>query len=191
MVQTTTSAASAIRPVHGSLERVDTMESGNYKHGTTLVEILVVIAVIMILAGLVAGIGASIDSHSKEKAVKATFSLLDAALEEYYDFWRHDSTRADFPVAGDPNPLVNCETLYYELTSLPGSREVLEKISEKVIKDKFTPAVDPAARPGVYEIYDPWGTVLDYTYNSGDSFPVLKSAGPNRLFNDGDDITSR
>ena len=71
------------------------MESGNYKHGTTLVEILVVLAVIIILAALVGGIGATIDRHSKEKAVKATFSLLEAALEEYRDF------RGGFPVAAD------------------------------------------------------------------------------------------
>ena len=186
MVQTTTSVTSAIRPIHGSFERVNTMESGNYKHGTTLVEMLVVVAVIMILAGLTALIATSIDSHSKQKAVKATFSLLDAALEEYRDF----AVPSDFPPAG-LTPPENCEILYSALSSVPGSREVLEKISEKVIKDKFTPAVDPAAVPGVYEIYDPWGMVLDYRYNSGDSFPKLISAGPDKTFNSGDDITNR
>jgi len=157
------------------------METGNYKPGTTLVEILTVVAVIMILAGLVVGIGASIDSHSKEKAVKATFSLLEAALEEYRDF------TGSFPLAADPNPNVNCETLYAELNRIPGSREVLEKISEKVIKNGF----NPTSVPPIYEIYDPWGTVLDYTYNPGDSCARLISAGPNRIFNDGDDITNR
>jgi len=158
------------------------MESGNYKHGITLVEILVVMAVIMILAGLVVGIGASIDSHSKEKAVKATFSVIEAALEEYRDF------RGGFPAAADPDPNVNSETLYYELTLLPGSREVLEKISEKVIKNEF----NPTAVPPIYEIYDPWGTVLNYTYNPGDSFPVLTSAGPDKdSATVGDNITNR
>lgn len=183
MVQTTTSVTSAIRPVQCSLERVDTMESGNYKYGMTLVEILTVMAVIMILAGLVAGIATSIDSHSKEKAVRATFSLLEAALEEYRDFTGY------FPLADDPVlvPAENCEILYSALSSVPGSREVLDKISEKVIKNEF----NPTAVPPISEIYDPWGTVLNYRYNSGDSFPVLTSAGPNRLFNDGDDITNR
>lgn len=177
MVLTTTSATSAIRPIQCSLERVDTMESGNYKHGMTLVEILTVLAVIMILAGLVVGIGTSIDSHSKEKAVKATFSIIEAALEEYRDF------TGGFPLAADLNPNVNAEILYAQLNRIPGSREVLEKISDKVIEDQVT--------SGVYAIYDPWGTVLNYTYNLDDSFPVLTSAGPNKLFNDGDDITNR
>jgi len=187
MAQKTTSVTSAIRPIHCSLERVDTMESGNYKHGTTLVEILVVIAVIMILAGLVVGIGAGIDSHSKEKAVKGTFSLIEAALQEYHDFTGY------FPRADNPAfvPAENCEILYSALSSLPGSREVLEKISEKVIKNEFKPP-DPRARPGVYEIYDPWGTVLNYSYYFGDSFPVLTSAGPDKNHTTvGDNITNR
>ena len=156
------------------------MESDNYRDGTTLVEILVVVAVIMILAGLVTGIATSIDRYSKERAVKATFSLLDAALQEYYDFTR------GFPLADNPVlvPFENCEILYSALSSLPVSREVLEKISGKLIKDE-------AATAGVYEIYDPWGTVLNYRYNSGDSFPVLTSAGPDKTFFNGDDITNR
>lgn len=181
MVQTTTSVTSAIRPIQCSFERVNTMESGKYKHGATLVEILVVVAVIMVLAGLIAGIGMAIDSHSKEKAVKGTFSLIEAALQEYYDF------TDTFP---EPNVSENTiarrsEMLYRELHRIPGSREVLGKISDKVIKDKV--------RPDVYSIYDPWGTVLDYRYNSsaGDSFPKLISAGPDKAFRNGDDITNR
>ena len=154
------------------------MGSGNYKHGTTLVEILVVVAVIIILAALVSGIGSTVDRYSKEKAVKATFSLLDGALEEYYDFHRY------FPPANNPDMYIRCEKLYTELHNVPGSREVLEKISEKVIKDD-------GVTLGVYRIYDPWGTVLDYTYISGDNFPKLTSAGPDKTFDTDDDITNR
>jgi type II secretory pathway pseudopilin PulG len=160
------------------------MESGRYKHGTTLVEILVVLAVIMILAGLVTGIATSIDRYSKERAVKATFSVLDAALQEYYDF------TGGFPLADNPVlvPAENCEILYSALSLLPVSREVLEKISGRVIKNEFNASVVPP----IYEIYDPWGTVLNYRYNSGDSFPVLKSAGPDRDWSTvADNITNR
>ncbi len=160
------------------------METGRYKDGTTLVEILVVVAVIMILAGLVTGIATSIDSYSRERGVRATLSLLDAALQEYYDF------TGGFPLADDPvrSPGDNCEILYSALSSLPVSREVLEKISGKLIKNEF----NAGAVPPVYEIYDPWGTVLNYRYNSGDSFPVLTSAGPDKNHaTDGDNITNR
>jgi len=188
MARKTTSAISAIRPVQCSLERVIKMESGNYKHGTTLIEILVVVAVIVILAGLTAGIGVTVDRYSKGKAIEGTFALLDAALDEYRDF----SRSRDYPAATDADPRVNCETLYLELSSPPGSREVLEKLSDKVKKDLFTPAIAPTARPDVYEIYDPWGTVLNYTYTPGvDSFPKLTSAGPDKTFGNTDDVSNR
>ncbi|MHC4743274.1 MAG: hypothetical protein ACYS8Z_15270 [Planctomycetota bacterium] len=158
------------------------MESGTYKYGTTLVEILVVVAVIVILAGLVAGVGTAVDSYSKTKALEGTFSLLEAALDEYKDF------KGDYPRAVDPDPRVNSETLYVELSSTPGSREVVERLNEKVIKDEFNPGVVPA----IYEIYDPWGTALNYTYSSGvDTFPKLTSAGPDRAFYNGDDVSNR
>lgn len=151
------------------------MESGNYKHGMTLVEILVVLAVIVILAALTAGIGTAIDSYSKGKAIEGTFALLEAALDEYKDF------SGDYPAATDADPRVNCETLYLALSSAPASRDVLEKLNDKVKKDLFTPAIDPTSRPDAYEIYDPWGTVLNYTYSPGvDSFPRLISAGPDK-----------
>jgi len=157
------------------------MESGKYKSGTTLIEILIVVAVIMLLAGMVLGIAAHIDNQSKERAVKATFALLESGLQEYYDF------RGVFPVAADANPNVNCEILYAELNSLPGSREVLEQISDKLMREEHASPRD------VPEIYDPWGTVLDYRYNAAvDSFPRLISAGPDRNIDaTGDNITNR
>lgn len=182
MERKTTSVISAIRPFQCSLERVYKMESGNNKHGVTLVEILVVVAVIVILAGLTAGIGTAIDSYSKGKALEGTFALLEAALDEYKDFKKY------FPPPANTNSKVfNCEELYRELGSVPTSAEILERINEKVIKDdKIAPA-----REGLYEIYDPWGMVLDYTYNPGDSYPRLTSAGPDSIFNNGDDISNR
>ena len=68
---------------------------------------------------------------------------------------------------------------------MPGSREVLEQVSDKVIQNKSGPT-------GVPEIYDPWGTVLDYRYNAGESFPKLISAGPDKdMAATGDNVTNR
>ena len=150
----------------------------------TLIEMLVVLAVIVLLAGIVVGVGLGIENQSKKKAVKAAFALLESALQEYYDF------TGMFPAANDADPNVNCEILYAALDSLPGSRRILENISEKVIHNKFNPAVVPP----IYEIYDPWGTVIDYRYIASDSFPRLISAGPDKKTGigfDGDNITNR
>ena len=158
------------------------MESGNYRNGTTLVEILIVVAVIMVLSAMVIGVGLGIDNQTKAKSLKSTFSTLEGALQEYYDF------TGRYPVAADVDPHVNCEIMYAALNSVPDSRKVLEQLSEKVIANKF----NPAAVPPVYEIYDPWGTVLNYMYNPADSFPKLISAGPDRdMAVVGDNITNR
>jgi|SRR3972149_10033767 len=147
------------------------------KFGLTLVEILIVVAVIALLAAMVIGISSRIDNQAKEKGMKNIFTILDGALDEYKDF------KDDFPVANDVDPSVNSEILYGELYSIPTSRVVLEKIDASLIKDK-----DDDGKP---EIYDLWGTVLDYRYKSGDSFPQLISAGPDKEPNTPDDISNR
>jgi len=48
--------------------------------GFTMVEILIVIAIIVILAGIVVAIAVGVTSAAKEKATKATFERLDSAM---------------------------------------------------------------------------------------------------------------
>ena len=156
------------------------MESNRYKYGFTLVEMLVVVAVIMLLAGLTIGVGSHLDTQSKERTVKSTFELLATALQEYYDF----AGGFPEPNVADDTVVKRCEKLYRELYYLPGSRDILEQISGRLVRNEIEPTSVP-------EIYDPWDTVLDYTYVDGDAFPELRSAGPSRIFYDGDDITSR
>ncbi len=160
------------------------MKTRRYKHGITLVEILVVIAVIAILATMVIGIAARINDQSKEKGVESIFALLEGALEEYKEF------QGVFPVQAVVNftsAAARSEYLYGELYSIPGSRKILEKVSDSLIKHD----VDTGAIPPVPEIYDPWGTPLDYRYVPDDNFPELVSAGPDKIFGTTDDITNR
>ena len=125
MAQATTSPT-LVTKAHGfGTWRVGTMESCKYKTGVTLIEILVAVAVIVILAGIAVGIAEHVGTQSKEKAVKATFALLESALQEYYDF------AGKFPDANDVNPMVNSVKLYSELYALPGSRKVLEQIQPR------------------------------------------------------------
>jgi len=152
------------------------MKSCGYKAGFTLIEMLIVVAVIAILATMVVGLATRIDNQSKERALKSTFTLLDSALQEYYEYWN---------VFPDPNPTTPplypspSAALYGQLYSTPTSRQILEKISVKLLRD------NPP------QIYDLWGMVLEYRYVPGDNFPLLLSAGPDRTFGTGDDVTSR
>lgn len=158
------------------------MKSCGYKAGFTLIEMLIVVAVIAILATMVVGLATRIDNQSKERALKSTFTLLDSALQEYYEY------TGKFPEQAEKNfdnAAAHSEYLYRELDSIPSSRQVSEKISNSLIKNKFGAADTPP------EFYDLWGMVLEYRYVQGDNFPLLLSAGPDRTFGTGDDVTSR
>jgi prepilin-type N-terminal cleavage/methylation domain-containing protein len=158
------------------------MRSCKYRTGVTLVEMLTVVAIIAILASVVIGMATYIDNQSKGKSLENTFALLESALEEYREYAR------DFPEQTEQipaNAAAHSETLYDALNSQPSSRKILENISGSLIADK-------GGTSGMLEIYDPWGTVLDYRYNGiSDNSPELISAGPDRTFGNGDDISSK
>ncbi len=155
------------------------------KIGLTLIEIIIVLAVIALLATMVIGIASHIDTQSKEKAIEATFALLEGALDEYKD------VNDNFPVqieVDSNNAPAHSELLYEALDFVPASRNIMKKISDKLIQNKYNPVADPP----VYEIYDPWGTALDYIYDtSRDTYPLLISAGKDKTFGNGDDIRNR
>jgi prepilin-type N-terminal cleavage/methylation domain-containing protein len=159
-----------------------------FGRGMTLIEILVVVAVILILSGVVISVTQRVDNQAKEKAVRNVFSLLKGALTEYYD--ANDA----FPL--QPNPAVttadamaHMTIMYVQLTSIPASRQILRRIDLS-----FTHGPDANDIVGVY---DPWRKPIDYRYRSSqdgtnaDTFPVLTSAGPDKKFGTADDISSR
>jgi prepilin-type N-terminal cleavage/methylation domain-containing protein len=160
------------------------MKTRKYMHGLSLVEMLIVLAVIALLATMVIGLAGRIDNQSKEKLIESTFVLLEGALEEYRDY------QGDFPaqrVKDFAFASQHSEYLYKELYSIPDSRKILDKVSASLIKHDF----DSGSVPPIPEIYDPWGMPLDYRYVDGDSFPELISAGPDKTFGTADDITNR
>ena len=242
-----------------------------YKHkiGATLVEILIVVAIIAILATMVVGIATRISNQSKEQLTKNTFALLNAALGQFRDYkynynYKAPSTATpaeakaerdfyrglDFPldcngfdvvaalpilnlqetlcnalglppgsvsimpsgVHDDPN-YSGSEALYFFLSRVPTSRQTLDKIDDSLITNlsanKQSMEIEIDFLGGLKKtfpllrIIDPWGTTLHYDYynewdfnyarrNKGKrTFPEIISAGPDRIFGTGDDITSR
>ncbi|HUS73826.1 MAG TPA: type II secretion system protein [Sedimentisphaerales bacterium] len=152
----------------------------NYEHktGLTLVEMLIVVAIIVILTTLVIGIATRIDDQSKEQLTENTMAMLESALQEYYEYWK------SFPDPNQPPYLTHSAALYGQLQSTLSSRKILDKISDSLIKS------NPLA-VNMLEIYDPWETALDYRYVPSNNFPELISAGPDNNFGTADDISSR
>ena len=225
------------------------MKSYRNKTGVTLVEILIVVAVIAILTTMVVGIATRISNQSKEQLTKNTFALLNAALGQFRDYGynykvpiaapapERDFYRGlDFPldcngfdqdglkaalgkalgatgvsisggVHDDPN-YSGSEALYFFLSRVPASRQTLDKIDESLItnlssdKRPMDIQIDFPGGPKMYpllRIIDPWGTTLHYDYYNElipdpkmkRNFPLITSAGPDRIFRTGDDISSR
>lgn len=206
----------------------------------TLIEMIVVVAVIAILTTMVVGIATRISNQSKKQLTKNTFALLNAALGQFCDYeyrYKHlDYFDLDFPL--DCNGLSQSqlettltkalkaksvsiiplnihspnnsgsEVLYFFLRELPTSRQTLEKIDDSLItnlgsnKQSMNIIINGRTRP-LLRIIDAWGISLRYDYynelildpilrNKGKkNFPVITSAGPDRIFRTGDDITSR
>ncbi len=207
----------------------------------TLMEILTVVAVIAILATIVIGVAGRIQTHAKEQLTESTLAILNAALEQFrdYDFTYQGSYSGfDFPLdcndftasevrtalqeaLGLINPPVitgvdepnysGCEVMYFLLSRVPASREVLNKINSSLIagKDSIDYRKITINDGGVDRVYpllrvvDPWGKTLRYDYYNEDlstvsemeeskkNFPVVTSAGHDGIFETGDDITSR
>ncbi|MBN2181392.1 MAG: type II secretion system protein [Sedimentisphaerales bacterium] len=153
------------------------MRTDKYKQGLTLIEMVIVVGIVAILATMIISLTSRFDNQAKEKGLQNTFELLKGSLQEYKDFW------GTFP---DPNQSAystHSAALYGQLYSTPDSRKVLEGISESLIRKN--PDND------LPQIYDPWGTVLEYFYTGGEAFPKLVSAGRDKIFNTADDISSR
>ena len=157
------------------------MKTHKYKHGLTLVEMLIVVGVIALLVTMVIGIAARIDNQSKERGLECTCALLEFALQEYCEC---TGTFPEQPEKDFTNAPLHSEYLYKELHLMPESRKILGQLADSLVKNEYGTAETP-------EIYDPWGTVLDYRYVPGDNFPELISAGPDKVFGTADDISSR
>jgi len=127
--QTTTFAILEIKaPYPFPIEQVKAMRSDIYKHGLSLVEILVTVSVIAILTTIVIGIATHIDNQSKERSLKSTFALLGGALQEYYEYWDAfpDPNQSPYPS--------HSAALYGQLKSTPGLQKILDELDELICR---------------------------------------------------------
>ncbi|MBN2019447.1 MAG: prepilin-type N-terminal cleavage/methylation domain-containing protein [Sedimentisphaerales bacterium] len=226
------------------------MKSRSRKYGLTLVEMLLVIALIVILVGMVVGVAKRIDDQSKERLCVSTIELVGNAMEQFRDFGYEYKNGAyiglafpidcnGFTVQGLPRGIeqalgeaiypagvvVNInqiepvhdvnwsgsEVLYFCLSRVPDCKSTLGKIDKSLLTNTgnqglqidisiigSTTITEPFTR-----IIDPWGTALRYSYydkfiatllpdrTTKKTFPIITSAGPDGVFDTGDDISNR
>jgi len=90
------------------------MKSYKHKYGVTLVEMLIVVAIIALLASIVIGIAGRISNQGKEQLTRNTFALLNAALEQFRDYeyrYQHSAySDFDFPLDCNDYPVLTLQT---------------------------------------------------------------------------------
>ncbi len=152
-------------------------EIRSYLTGFTLVEVLIVVALLIVLVSMVLVATSKARVDKEEQLTRATIELLDSALQEYYDY-TNNFPGPNSPSVSLPEPdykpyQQHNASLCFQLNLIPSSKPVIEKVdySQKTIIN------------GYLVIVDAWGTPLNYLYVDGvDTFGKLISAGPDGDF---------
>lgn len=177
------------------------MKEKRKQTGFTLIEVLIVVALIVVLVSMVL-VATNKNWVDKEKQLTAaTIEVLDTALQEYYDYTN------DFPEPNSMEPFDAFDSiysrrnasLYAQLNLVPDSKKILGRIEDSqtrlVGKDKLFSFKDHRLmshdQQGYLLILDAWGMPFNYLYyNDKDgiyeagenTFPVIISAGPDGKF---------
>jgi len=69
-----------------SIEQAKAMKSYEDKSGLTLIEMLIVVAIVVILTTMVIGLAGRVNDQYRERLTKSTIAILDAALRQFHDY---------------------------------------------------------------------------------------------------------
>ena len=86
MAQRTMFATSEIKRNSYLIEQGQAVKGHENKTGLTLVEMLVVVAIVVLLTTMVIGLAGRITNQSKEQLTRNTIAILTSALEQFHDF---------------------------------------------------------------------------------------------------------
>ncbi|MHC5184294.1 MAG: type II secretion system protein [Planctomycetota bacterium] len=87
--------------------------------------------------------------------------------------------------------------LFYFLDKNPSSRDIVDGVSSTLVSNKGADGITPVkitiggTEYDLPRYIDPWGMSIRYEYLPGTAFPTLTSAGPDKIFDTPDDITSK
>jgi len=224
------------------------MRCSRERGGLTLIEMIVVVAVIALLASVLISTATRIQNKAKEQLTESTIAILSAALEQFADYgFRYKNSTAyfndderefyfglkypvdcdGFGIAGIQGELAKVldassvivssghnadysgiEVMYFLLCRVPQCRKTLEQLDQSLVVTEGTLTVDGREHP-LIRVIDPWGQVLHYDYyderaidwtdatqvdskeGSKRNFPLITSAGPDKLFDSSDDINNK
>jgi prepilin-type N-terminal cleavage/methylation domain-containing protein len=142
--------------------------------GFTLIEILVVISIIAILAGMTLGVGGPMMEKAKRSRTQGEIAAIESALERYKidnGGYPISDSYPNIEVDGDPkqsNYIVTGEQLFQALC---GRKNLKEKAESQVYYEVKQSQVDKESRisstSNTY-LVDPWGFAYGYCVNEND-----------------------
>ena len=139
------------------------MKSCRNKYGLTLVEVLIVIAIIAILTTIVIGVAGRVQDRANEYLIKNTLVICTTSLRQFGEYtYIYEGQYSDLRYPIDCNDFESeeiksalqtalggqsvtifavpeysgCEMMYFFLNRVPSSREILEKIDSSLIKSE-------------------------------------------------------
>jgi prepilin-type N-terminal cleavage/methylation domain-containing protein len=146
--------------------------------GFTLLELLTVIAIIGILAGIVIGVGRRATESGKGSRARAELAVIGTALESYRRIY------GDYPQTDDEARLLQSLIGKAAPKGEPMTGRVLLEMAKFAEAAPMAPTVpvDPFVNPGAV-LLDPWGQPYVYVYKVpatgwANSSYVLYSIGP-------------
>lgn len=170
--------------------------------GFTLVEVLIVVAILALLVAVLVGVASSISTQRDTALTKNCLDILDAALAEFreitgkypVDDWKDDVVPGTMDPVGslidgaekdnpsDPDPNED-ELLYLQLSILPQTRAIIAKLPSQLITAPISNATVKLAgqsenTPYLQSIVDAWGTPL----NDGPGDPADDTTDPYDVF---------
>jgi len=180
------------------------------KKGFSIVETLVIIAVIAVLAAMVLGVGKHVKEQGKIKLTKSTIDILVTAVELYYQDEGHMPYNYYFgggiPVikTGSMEPNRSGESLYHSLNRNVKSKRLINAITDSLITSRNAAGeiltVDITDGSGAVidsdvvlpRFIDAWGNTLRYYYDfaAGNTFCLISSPGKDKRYGTEDDITN-
>src|SRR6266571_3629470 len=157
------------------------------QHAFTLLELLIVIAIIAILVGLLFPAFKAVQNQAKKTQAKNDLTQIVNAVNAFYTEY------GKYPVATNDNTISNNADLFYSLRAVSAGANLNNAVNTRQIVFINPPNVKDTANPrsgigsnGQY--YDPWGTpyriAIDGDYNNDinpNPYTANMGAGPSPL----------
>lgn len=169
------------------------MRQKQKQSGFTLIEIMVVVVILMILLAGILSVGSYVWKKAKVDETKSYILLLTSALKEYKNY--QGTTLKGYPSEDNlNNEYWNMQGMFLAMNEVPNCRRILDKIPPEKrgdVHDNRDPLELKPGPDGIFDtVLDAWGVPMEYENNGSGNFPTIRSAGPDKVSGNADDITS-